>query len=166
MKPVLKTYQILAWKCLNRSVNEDWSNWAVDMMMVGYDTEHLIELAGISKPFNQFELKELTDKVFQELNLDTSEEERIILNYASYLINQVKDTKDIESTLSVLKDLCIELDYNDRLYDFYSLYFAKEDLKYSEIQYYWNDATRENIDQICMEYFKRWNNENPLNDFE
>ncbi len=70
MKPVESTYEIVAWKHLNNSVDEKWSNWAVEMLMGDYETEHLIELAKIEKPYNQFELQELTDKVFLELNLE------------------------------------------------------------------------------------------------
>ncbi|NRS90814.1 hypothetical protein HNQ02_003761 [Flavobacterium sp. 7E] len=40
--------------------------------------------------------------------------------------------------------------------NFYLLYFAKDDLRDQEYQYYWNDANRENIDQIITEYFKNW----------
>ena len=49
MKPVEFTYEIIAWKHLNQSVDEKWSAWAVDMMLIGYKTEHLVELAGIDR---------------------------------------------------------------------------------------------------------------------
>jgi len=163
MKPIKSTYEILAWKHLNRSVDEKWSDWAVEMMMQGFETEHLVELAGISKPFNQFELKELTDNLFAELGLDFSDKEKVLKSYATFLIEKVLNReKDTFSTLCVPKDLCIELDYEKNLYDFYSLYFAKYDLKYDEIQHYWHGADRTNIDSICLNYFTNWVNENPL----
>jgi len=55
-----------------------------------------------------------------------------------------------------LKDICIELDYEKYLYDFFSLYFAKDDLSYSENQWYWNGATRENIEKTITDYFTTW----------
>ncbi len=64
MKPIDSTYEILAFKHLNRNVDKKWIDWAVDMMIAGIETESLIELAGISEPYNQFELKQLTDNVF------------------------------------------------------------------------------------------------------
>lgn len=166
MKPVEKTYEILAWKHLNRSVDENWSAWAAEMMSAGFETEHLIELAGISKPYNQFELSELTDKVFEELELDTIDRAKIMSNYAAYLVKQViNDERKLFRTLELLKNLCIELDYDKKLYDFYSLFFAKDDLKYSEVQWYWDGATKENIDQICIDYFDKWLEQNPQKDF-
>ena len=163
MKKVDKTYEVLAWKQLNRDVDEKWSDWALEMLTAGFETEHLIELAGISKPYNQFELKELTDRVFEELGLDISDETKIINQYASYLVNLVLNGKrDLLPTLNILKDLCIETDYNTKLYDFYSLYFAKNDLNLSDMQMYWSGANRENIDSICLDYFSTWLKKNPL----
>ena len=78
MKPVDSTAEILIWKHFNKSVDEKWSFWAVDMMMAGFDTEHIVELAGISKPYNQFELGALTDRVFNELRIDFSDQQSLI----------------------------------------------------------------------------------------
>lgn len=157
MKPVESTYEIIAWKHLNQSVDEKWSSWAVDMMTVGFETEHLVELAGIEKPYNQFELKDLTNKVFEELNLDYTDQEKVVIDYVTYLAKQVlNDNRDLLKTLREIKDLCIALDYDSKIYDFYSLYFAKEDLNYDTVQRYWNGADRTNIDQICIDYFKKW----------
>ncbi len=135
-------------------------------MMEGFETESLIELAGISTPYNQFELKELTDKVFFELDLDYSNKREVVTNYASYLVKKgLEDKSKIDSILKELMNLCIELDYYELLYDFYSLYFAKEDLKYDTIQHYRNGADRENIDEISTNYFQKWIKSNPLTKF-
>ena len=157
MKPVESTFEIIVWKFLNQSVDEKWSAWAVEMMMAGFDTEHLVELAGIEKPYNQFELNELTDKVFEELDLDYQDQDKVVNNYVTYLARKVLDKeRDLLNTLREIKDLCIALDYDSKIYDFYSLYFAKEDLMYDSVQWYWDGANRNNIDQICFDYFKNW----------
>ena len=57
MKPVKSTTEILALKALNRDIDKFWVNWAVDMLLAGFDTENLIILAGESEPFNQFQLE-------------------------------------------------------------------------------------------------------------
>jgi hypothetical protein len=157
MQPVKSTAEILAFKVLNRNIDKVWIDWAVEMLMAGYESENLTILAGESEPFNQFQMQELANKVLGELQLDFSNKEQIIKSYACYLINKSL-TGEIDNfkVLSILKDVCIELDYEKYLYDFYSLYFAKDDLSYSENQWYWNGATRENIDQIITDYFLRW----------
>jgi hypothetical protein len=157
MKQIDSTAEIVALKALNRNVDEKWVDWAVDMLVAGFDTEHLVILAGESKPYNQFQLQNLTDKVFNEMHLDYSDKDKAIKNYACYLIDKVLNN-DIEilKVLNILKDICIELDYEKYLFDFYLLYFTKVDLSYSENQYYWNGATRENIDSIIIDYFTKW----------
>lgn len=157
MKPVKSTSEILALKVLNRDVDKSWVDWAVDMLMAGFDTEHLTILAGESEPFNQFKMRELVNKVLAELQLDYSDKDQTIKNYACYLIDRsLNEELDNFKVIEILKDICIELDYEKYLYDFYSLYFAKDDLSYSENQWYWDGATRENIDKIITEYFKSW----------
>ena len=161
MKPIESTYEILAWKHFNLPVDEKWINWAVEMLIEGFETEHLIELAGILKPYNQHELCYLTDKVFKELNLDYSNQNNVLTNYITFLGKQVlKGERDLLKSLSVLKDIHIGNDYLEITQDFCSLYWAKLDLEFSEVQWYWPDADRSNIDQICIQHFEDWINEN------
>lgn len=83
MKPVKTTAEILAFKALNRDIDKAWVDWAVDMLIAGYDSEHLTILAGESEPFNQFQIQELADKVLAELQLDYSNKDQTIKNYAN-----------------------------------------------------------------------------------
>jgi hypothetical protein len=162
MKFTIQTYEILAWKLSKKSVDEVWSNWATEMLMNGFATEHLIELVGLEKPYNQFELSELTDKVFEELKIDLTAKNQIIKNYVFFLCQEVLSKKrDLFKTLHKIKTLYLDLDF-ENLIKFYFLSFAKEDLINLEIQHYWDGANRENIDQICFDYFKKWMLENPL----
>ena len=71
-EPVLSTYKILKEKACNADIDESWVDWAIEMMETGFEVESLYELAGISKPFNQFELQNLTNKVLEDLSLDYS----------------------------------------------------------------------------------------------
>lgn len=157
MKPVKSTAEIVAFKVLNRDINKTWVDWAVEMLVAGFDTENLAILAGEFEPYNQFQLQDLTTKVLNELQLDFSDKDQTIKNYACYLIDKsLNNEHDSFKVLDILKDICIELDYEKYLYDFYSLYFAKDDLSYSENQWYWEGATRENIDKIIRDYFITW----------
>ena len=159
-KPVLSTFKILMKKSFNSDIDEIWINWAMEMMEVGFENETLFILAGISKPYNQFELQELTTKVLTELNLDFSNQKTVIKNYVYYLIsNSIYKTESYLATLRELKNICIDLNMEDNYMNFYLLYFAKDDLIEQENQHYWNDANRQNIDQIVTENFKNWKTE-------
>lgn len=149
MKPVNSTAEILALKALNRNINKIWIDWAVEMLMAGFDTENLAILAGEFEPYNQFQLQHLTTKILEELHLDYSDIDRTIKNYACYLIDEALNGRlDNFKVLDILKDIYIEIDREVYLSDFYSLYFAKDDLSSSDNQWYWAGANRENIDTI------------------
>ncbi len=151
--PIPSTTEILAFKVLNRYTDKRWVDWAVDMLMAGFDTEHLCILAGESEPLDFFEMQSLTTKVLAELDLDYSDRDQIILNYVIYLIDQaLAGEMDGFAVLSKLKDLHMEQDL-DYLYNFYLLYWAKDDLLEMGQQGYWIGATRQNIDRIVEEQF-------------
>ncbi len=89
MKPVKATAEILAFKALNRDIDKAWVDWAVDMLMAGFDTENLAILAGEFEPYNQFQLQNLTTKVLDELRLDYSDKDQTIKNYACRLMESL-----------------------------------------------------------------------------
>ena len=159
-KPVLSTFKILMEKSFNSDIDETWINWAMEMMEVGFENENLFILAGISKPYNQFELQDLTTKILTELNLEFTNQNLVIKNYVYYLIsNSIYKTETYLETLLELKNICIELNLEHNYMNFYLLYFAKDDLVEQEYQHYWNDANRENIDEIITENYKNWKTE-------
>ncbi|HVW98180.1 MAG TPA: hypothetical protein VHA56_19585 [Mucilaginibacter sp.] len=160
MKPIPSTAEILAFKMIGRSIDKRWVDWAYDMLCEGFDTENLVMLAGETEPFNQFEMQRLTDQVFEELGLKWDDREAVLKNYVSYLIDPVlAGKKKADVVLSVLYGLYQELGYESSLNDFSLLYWAKDDLRYSDDQWYWPGATRGNIDEIIMNYFTKWREE-------
>jgi len=163
MTPIPSTAEILAYKVLNRSVGETWINWAVDMLIAGFDTEHLVELAGASLHDNQFELQALTTKVLLELNLDYTDKDQVIKNYVHYLIGLAGNGAiSLIKALRILRKIYIELDYESYLAEFNALSLAKEDLTAGEMQWYWIGADSNNIDSIIHGYFVQWLLENPV----
>lgn len=157
MKPIPSTAEILVFKMIGDNVNKKWTDWAYEMLLAGFETENLIQLAGELEPYNQFELQRLTDNIFEELNLKWDNEEQVYENYACYLIGQALDCKiQNVNVLNTLKDIYIGANYELPYHDFYALYYAQDDLRYSEDQWYWPGATRENIDAIIREYFVKW----------
>ena len=160
MQPVDSTSKILAFKVLDRSIDSQWVDWALEMMSVGFDSEHLTILAGETFPFNQFYMQDLTSKALKELQLDYSDKDKVIRNYINHLIDKaLNNESQTLAVLNLLKKLCVELDYRKDLYNFYYLYFAKLDLLDSENQWYWEGADKNNIDTIIKEQFLKWKRE-------
>ena len=165
MQSLVKTTSvILAYKALNRNIDKFWIDWAVDMLLNSFDTEHLIILAGISSPYDQFELQTLTDKVLEELGLDYSNKEEVIKGYVRYLIQTgTEEDLNITSLLKLLReltDLYYELDYDSNLLVFFNLYYGLDDLQQDEVQWYVNNMDRSNMLSIVKNTFDQWLNDN------
>jgi hypothetical protein len=163
MKPVLSTAEIMFLKWQNLAVDKAWADWAVEMLEEGYDTEYLLMLASISNFDNQFELKAITDKVFKELSLDLSDEKKVTKNYISYQVERgLTDKIGYDVVLDKLRYCYYNSNYQYLIQPFYNLYYAKDDLKYGNSQYYWDGADRTNIDTIIENYFREWLYNNPI----
>ena len=154
-EPVLSTYKILKEKAFNSNINESWIDWAIEMMEAGYEVESLYELAGITRPYNQFELQVLTRQVLKDLQLDYSDKRKTLKNYVHFLI--VSNLDKLENYYKVLRefrDIYYELDMDNEYQDLALLYWAKDDLLSADYQHYWEGANRENIDTIIKEQFE------------
>jgi hypothetical protein len=160
------TIEIAAFRKLGRSVDARWVDWAVRMLELGADSDSICSLAGAFAPFNSFEMAELVDNALQDLDAapipSAASAARTI---TAIRAKQVLEGKlPIDIALAELSQLCIELDYLSDIYDFYLLHFAKEDLKFSDQQWYWSSATKENIDQVVTEHLQNWIAEHPIGD--
>lgn len=162
MYKVESTYQIVVLKALNRSVDKVWVNWAYQMLQAGYETEHLIILAGENPPYNQFELKQLTDKVFTELNINYTDALQAAKNYATHLVEKaLKGEIDAYVVLEILKQYYFDLPYGNDFRDFYELYYLTIDIQYCK-ELNLNEDDVNNLKQSVVNYFKEWLAENQL----
>ena len=155
--PVLSTYKILKEKAFNSDINESWIEWGNEMMEAGYESVNLYELAGTTRPYNQFELQDLTNKIFKDLNLDYSDKANTLKNYVYFLLNSNIDKPEkYYKVLREFRDIYYELDADPEYQQLALLYWAKDDLIYSDVQHYWDGADRTNIDRIISETFREY----------
>lgn len=153
-KPVLSTYKILKEKAFNSDIDESWVDWAIEMMEAGYEADSLYQLAGTLKPYNQFELQALTTLVLKDLQLDYSDKKKVLKNYVYFLVTSNLNTpENYYKVLREFRDIYYELDMDSEFQDLALLYWAKDDLLYSDYQHYWEGANRENIDSIIKKQF-------------
>lgn len=145
----ITTARILAEKALQGTCGQECIDWAVSMLEQGQDGRYLTMLAGMAPPLNHFEVADYRDRSLRELGIaDIGDAEAVTAYAVEHLRIALAGEADLISTLSALKDLCIANDYQRNLYDFYELYFAYTDLQESDVQWYWQGATRENIVSI------------------
>jgi len=147
------TREILALRTLERSVDERWVAWAVEMLVQGHDSPSLRILAGERAPYESPEIWALTDRVVGELGLTPMKDpQEAGLALAVLRARQVVE-RELSPAQAVadLKDLCIELGMVEELMDFYLLHFALDDLREEVVQFYWQGAERGNIVELIEE---------------
>ncbi len=154
-RQILTTYKILKEKACNADIDESWAEWAIEMMQEGHEIDSLYQLAGISKPYNQFELQELTSKVLNDLKLDYSDKKKTLKDYVYYLVSANFDKpNNYFEILKEFRDIYYELDMDSEFQNLALLYWAKDDLFYEDNQHYWDGANRANIDTIIRQEFE------------
>ena len=122
------------------------------MLETGHDGDYLVRLAGMLPPHNHFEIADMRDRVLQELGHSDDSPTDAIRPYSVELLESaLNGQSELLDALAIVKDLCIANDYRSDIYDFYLLYYAHCDLQETDIQYYWPDATRENIVAVIRE---------------
>lgn len=152
-----RTYEVQAGHLLGLEPIQNWVNWAVEIIVAGYDSQSLCILAALEPPFDAKEINRLVDKVFIELKIVPLKRENCIPYYIAPIVRQkLEGNLTRKEALEKLKDLCLATNYQKPLMDFYLLYFAVSDLEISEVQWYWKDANRENIAKIVDDYFGNW----------
>ena len=130
-------------------------DWAVEMLVRGYDTPSLLILAGLSKPTDQWEALGYLQAAVRELGLSFDDQEAAALRYARYLVGQVA-----AGHRAALKELHRE--YYDAfsglyLQDFISLHWAWEDFDLGDTYSpYWPDATPSTIEQLAIAKARQW----------
>lgn len=155
------TYKMVAFSEIENFNCDDCIDWAYEMLILGYSSENLLVLAGLSKPTTYFEIKEYLKKALNELNIKSLEKEEAIMSYSTYYIKKIAESENFEQNLKLIHTFCQDNDDNENIFEFSLLYWAWEDIKYGEeYTHYWENANRHNINQIIIETAKKWLSKN------
>ena len=156
MKPISDlTYKILVSSDLYFKADV-CVDWAVDMLKLGYDTENLRILAGITKPARYDEIDPYLKQTLKELGLKELSGDEGVRVYCTYLVKNIIYGTEMRESLHGIYEYCMAKGMESSIIDFYSLYYAWQDLDESENQYYCKGANRANIKQIVLETAKNW----------
>jgi hypothetical protein len=152
-----RTNELQAGCGLNLTQSQELVDWATDAIVFGCDSKSLRILAGLQSPFDQDEVKRLFDASLKELGAEKLPTQLCLPIYIALILNEVLNNKlSKNEALRRLSNLCIQLNYDRQLMDFYLLYNAKSDLESETEQWYWPGANRSNIDEIINEYARQW----------
>jgi len=156
------TYEVAFWLEFELAEDQKLVDWAIGLLQNGCDAPSAAMLAGAVLPYSHFELINWSKYILRELKLDYQDRQMIIDNYIRYtVIDTLSGKRTYLDGLKNMYDLYLNLDRNDNFSDFYQLYNAKSDLEFSPQQWYWQGATRDNIDEICYNFFLDWFKKHP-----
>lgn len=151
------TYKVVAYQSMPDYDMDECVDWAVEMIELGYDTEHLLILAGLTKRVNFFETEKYLQAAMNELSLKPKTGEDGVISYSSYYIMQIAKGINVRENLKTLADCIVDVGYNRSVYDFFTLHWAWDDMDwYDGMQWYWPEATSDNIENIVTDQAKQW----------
>ncbi|HTV01371.1 MAG TPA: hypothetical protein VMF13_12560 [Luteitalea sp.] len=140
------TVQILGEKALDQECGQSCVDWAVGLLETGSDSDALAVLAGMTPPFNHFEVAGRRDRALAELGIADVSKNQAVREWAGeHLRRAWNEPAYCRSALSFVSDLCIRNDYQQDLFDFYLLDCAWDDLDEVGVAYHWLEATRDSI---------------------
>lgn len=157
------TSEIVALHVLGRRTDQLVVDWAVDLLVRGYDTPSLRQLAGESEPFDWYEIEKLLKRIFRDLKVVVPEElmtARLLL--VSEQIRQLlASNASSDEAMNELLQLYYALDEPKELFDFKRLSWARSAIALGDEtpvcpEDYWPGATLENIDQIVIDKCREW----------
>lgn len=152
------TTEITANYVLHERLDQDVVDWAVQMLLDGFDSDSLRILAGESEPFSYYELRPLFERCLRELKIPLPKDQQdalvhlIPLKLKSYLRGEA----DYRECIRELKQYYDYTEVTSGMQTLYLLNWAASDLEYEEYSHYWDGATRENIDQIIRTEVEKW----------
>lgn len=148
---------MIAYAAAGPGFNMDESiDWAIEQLQLGHETPHLLMLAGMSKPVNYFETAPYLAQALKELQLEEKMGADAIISLCRYYIRKIAQVQDVPGNLKHLYSFYYQFDLDYLIHDFVYLYWAWEDLEYDSAQYYWPDATADNIESLVVERAVLW----------
>src|SRR6188768_4047904 len=90
------TNKILAYRELKNFDFNDAIDWAIEMLLLDYETPSLLILAGLSKPVYSFETENYLLSSLKELNLQIPERHEAILNYCKDFIREISASENVK----------------------------------------------------------------------
>lgn len=134
-------------------------NWATELLVKDYYSDNLAVVAGSTTPYDIYELREYTIRALKDLGLviPTDHEFTELITHA-LVVDMTEDRRSISHNLEILSGFCLDDDYSEDLYPFYSLWHAYDSLYNfdQDVQWYWEGIDRDNFYEKAYEFFKEW----------
>jgi hypothetical protein len=131
-------------------------DWAIDLIRKGKETDNVLMLASFSKPIDRFEISPYVTNVLQDLGLEELDYKSAVIAETHYHLNEILNDREIRKNLQYLYQLCIDNDYESGLMNFYLIYHGWEELEEIVVNYYFEGADLNNIEEELKKEATKW----------
>ena len=146
------TTQIVAEKALGMACRQACVDWAVGLLAAGSDSVPVAMLAGMTPPPNHFEVASRRDQALADLGVTDMWKGDAARAWAAEHLHRAWDGgADRRIALRTVSALCVSLDYQADLHDFYLLACAWDDLDEGGQSPHWPGATADTIEDPVEE---------------
>lgn len=131
-------------------------DWAIDLIQEGKETDNILMLASFSEPIEKWEISPYVTAVLDELGLNELECDDAIIAQTNFLLLKILKDIDIRKSLRQLSQVCINNDFDNRVMNFYLLYHAWDELEEIGVNYYFEGADLDNIEEVLKKEARKW----------
>jgi hypothetical protein len=136
-------------------------DWAIDLIEQGKETENILILASFSKPVDAIEIRPYVNSVLLDLGLDERKGDDAVNSKIQFHLIEIINENQIRKNLNLLYKLFLDKDCfsNDDKYGlmpFYLLYHGWDELESIGVNYYFEGADLNNIEEVIQEQATNW----------
>ena len=152
------TCEVFARRFLGETYNHETVSWADQMVLSGYETDHLFILLGECAPFNQFEFDVLIDRVQEELKIPNIEnrKEAIETIVTLQILRSRWKGNDAVFLLRRLMELCDHDNDTKSLIVFHDLYWLADEVHTAASQGYNPKYSIDDVEAKLRKYNEEW----------
>lgn len=131
-------------------------DWAIELIKSGKESENILIVASFSKPVDREEIKPYITGALKELNLIEKYGDYALIANAHYHLEQILIDYKIRLNLRRLYRICVNADMDHRLMPFYLLYSGWSELEEIGVNYYFEGADLDNIEEVTKDQARIW----------
>lgn len=133
-------------------------DWAINLIQQGKDTENVLMLASFAEPFDRFEIGPYITNVLKDFGLEELDYNSALIAEIHYHLNEILNDREIRKNLKSLHQNCLNNNYESKLVNFYLIHHAWEELEEIGVNFYFEGATLNNIEQVLKSEARKWIN--------
>ncbi|MBW4694030.1 MAG: hypothetical protein KME27_19975 [Lyngbya sp. HA4199-MV5] len=152
------TNAIFGKRALHQVFADDYIDWAIELLVQGYDSPNLRILAGLDRRSSVFDIETYFIHAIKELEIEEPEPKAAVRAYACEMAQQIIDGQftSLRAVVRALYQIWLNTDYDPNYAIWLTLDDALDSLYAGEYPYSYPSATLENFEAIVQQEAARF----------